>query len=127
MRKGELEFQNAQNTENAISFFADVVMPFGLTNAPASFEREINRGLQPLLALELVINKKIDVDEDGGLVVIAYIQNILIATKGSIKESGKKWERFSIYYWRTICASKSINVTSIRPKFHSWVLSFVEN
>jgi hypothetical protein len=25
LRKGELEFQNAQNTENAISLFADVV------------------------------------------------------------------------------------------------------
>jgi len=24
LRKGELEFHNAQNTENAISFFADV-------------------------------------------------------------------------------------------------------
>jgi len=26
LRKGELEFQNAQNTENAISFFADVLL-----------------------------------------------------------------------------------------------------
>lgn len=61
-----------------------MVMPLGLTNAPATFQREINRILPPLLGVELVINKKIDVDEDGGLVVVTYIDNILIATKGSI-------------------------------------------
>jgi len=31
LRKGELEFQNAQNTENAISFFADDGQPVAET------------------------------------------------------------------------------------------------
>jgi hypothetical protein len=66
-----------------------MVMPFGLTNAPATFQREINQILRPLLALELVINRKVHIEEDGEMVVVAYVDDILIATKGS-KEKHEK-------------------------------------
>lgn len=58
-------------------------MLFGLTNAPATFQREINLILRPLLGLELVINREVHIEEDGGMVVVAYVDDLLIATKGS--------------------------------------------
>jgi hypothetical protein len=59
------------------------VMSLGLHDAPASFQREINRILRPLLGLELVIRPYIQVDEDEGIVIAAYINDVLIPTKGS--------------------------------------------
>jgi len=67
-----------------------LVMPFGLCNAPATFQREINRILRPFLGLELVIKTDIHVDEDEGMVVVAYIDDILIATKGSLDKHQKQ-------------------------------------
>jgi transposase InsO family protein len=67
-----------------------LVMPFGLCNAPATFQREINRILRPLLGMELVIKTDIHIDEDEGMVVVAYVDDILIATKGSLEKHHKQ-------------------------------------
>jgi len=67
-----------------------MVMPFGLTNAPATVQREINSLLRPLLGMEPVINTKLSIDEDGGMIVVAYIDDILIATKGSLEKHHKQ-------------------------------------
>jgi hypothetical protein len=67
-----------------------LVIPFGLCNAPATFQREINRILRPLLGMELVIKTDIHVDDDEGMVVVAYIDDILIATKGSLEKHHKQ-------------------------------------
>jgi len=66
--------------------FEYTVMPFGLTNAPATFQREIDRLLRPVLGIELVINHTIHIDEDKEMVVVAYIDDMIIATKGSIEK-----------------------------------------
>jgi hypothetical protein len=62
------------------------VMPSGLTNAPATFQREINRILRLVLGIELVIKTDIYIDENEGIVVVAYIDDIIIATKGSVEK-----------------------------------------
>jgi len=67
-----------------------LVMPFGLCNAPATFQREINRILRPLLGLELVIKTDVHINDDDGMVVVAYIDDILIATKGSLEKHHKQ-------------------------------------
>jgi hypothetical protein len=58
---------------NKFGLFEYLVMPFGLTNAPATFQRQVNRILRSFLRRELVINFKIDTEEDEGMVVVAYI------------------------------------------------------
>jgi len=63
-----------------------MIMPFGLTNALARFQREINRILQLLLGMEVVIDTKVTIADDGGMVVVDYINDILIATKGSLEK-----------------------------------------
>jgi len=67
-----------------------MLMPFWLTNAPATLPGEINRMIWPFLGIELVINTKIDIDKCEGLVDLAYIDDILIATKGSIGKHQKQ-------------------------------------
>jgi hypothetical protein len=67
-----------------------LVMPFALCTAPATFQREINRILRPLLGLELVIKTDVHIDEDEGMVVVAYIDDILIATKGPLEKHHKQ-------------------------------------
>jgi hypothetical protein len=63
--------------------FKYLLITFRLTNALATFQREVNRILKPVLGIELVINKEISIDEDGRMVVVAYIDDILTVTKGS--------------------------------------------
>jgi hypothetical protein len=65
-------------------------MPFGLTNAPAIFRREISQILKPVLGIELCIDSEIHIDKEEGRVVVAYMDNIIIATKGSLKITDAK-------------------------------------
>jgi len=66
--------------------FQYTVMPFGLTNIPVTFQREINQILRPVLGMKLVINTEIHIHQDEGMVVVPYIHNIIIATKGSVEK-----------------------------------------
>jgi hypothetical protein len=78
-------------------------MPFELCNVPAPFEREINRILQPLLGITLVIDMKILVDKDGGMVVVAYIDDILIATKWSLEKHHRQVSKvFQLHMYQTM-------------------------
>jgi len=61
-----------------------------LTNEQASFQREMNRILWPLHGIELVIDSNIHIDEDNGMVVVAYIEDILITPKGSLEKHHKQ-------------------------------------
>jgi hypothetical protein len=63
-----------------------LVMPFRLCNAPATFQREIHQILRPLLGIQLVIKTDVHIDENERTVVVAYIDDILIATKGSLEK-----------------------------------------
>jgi hypothetical protein len=67
-----------------------MVMLFGLTNAPPTFQREMNRILRPLLRMQLVFDSKVAIIEDGGMVVVVYIDDILIATKGSLEKQHRQ-------------------------------------
>jgi len=55
-------------------------------NAPATFHREINWILRPVLGIEFVVNTEIHIDQDEGMVVAAYMDNIIIATKGLVEK-----------------------------------------
>jgi hypothetical protein len=63
-----------------------MVIPFGLTNAPGTFESEINRVLGPLLGMELGINTEIHREEEEGMIVVAYIDDIIIMTEESMQQ-----------------------------------------
>jgi len=68
-------------------------IPFGLTNAPATSQRERYQIVRPVLGRETVINTKVGIDQDNGLVVVASIDDILIATKGSLSKPHKHVRR----------------------------------
>ena len=61
-----------------------MVMRFVLTKAPATSQREMNRIFRPLLGMELVLDFKVAIDKDGGMVVVVHNDDILIVTKGPL-------------------------------------------
>jgi len=65
-------------------------MPFGLTNSPATFQRLIKPILRPVLGIELVIKTDIHIDEDEGMLVVAYIADIIISNKGSVEKDQRQ-------------------------------------
>jgi hypothetical protein len=66
--------------------FEYTVMPFRLPNVPATFQRDIHLILRPVLGIELFIYREIHIDKDEGMVVVAYVNDIIIATKGSLEK-----------------------------------------
>jgi hypothetical protein len=64
-----------------------MVMPFGLMNAPATFHNEINRILRPASGIELVVNTEIHINQDEEMVVVVDNDDIIIATKRSVKKT----------------------------------------
>jgi hypothetical protein len=58
-----------------------MVINYGWTNAPAIIRWEINAILPPLLGIDLVVDTKMHINEDGEIVVVAHINVILIATQ----------------------------------------------
>ena len=54
-------------------------MPFGLTNAPATFQAVINKALHEYL----------------GIFAIAYLDDILVYSKGSLKEYADQCHKVS--------------------------------
>ena len=85
-------------------------MLFRLTNAPGTFPSQINRILRPLLGIKLVINTKQHIHKDNALVVVAYINDILIAMKGSIKKHHRQVGR--VFDWSLekyyLCGNQSM-------------------
>jgi len=62
-----------------------LAMPFGFTNASATFQRQINHIVQYLLGMEQGIKSTVTANGDGGMVVMAYLDDILIAMNGSME------------------------------------------
>jgi hypothetical protein len=58
-----------------------MVIPSALTNVLATFQRELNRLLRWLLVLKVVIDTILVIDDDGGMVVVAYIDDVHVAIK----------------------------------------------
>jgi len=84
--------------------FKFMVMPFWLTNTPATFQREMNWIVQPLLGNELVINTSIEINDNEGRVVVAYIDNVSIAAKGSFDNQSRQVSKvFQIVMDNNIC------------------------
>jgi len=83
MKAGSYLIRMALGHENFTAFrtrfglYEYMVMHFGHKNAPATFQCEINRIIRPLVGFELVINTKEEIDKDGGMVVVAFTNDIL--------------------------------------------------
>jgi hypothetical protein len=60
---------------------------FEIPYAPGPCQRGINPILSSKLYIELVIDTKLHINDDDRVVVVAYIDDILIATKGSLDKN----------------------------------------
>jgi len=81
-----------------------MAMPFGLTNAPATFQQEMNGILRPLLGLELFLHSKEELDKDEGMVVVVYIDDTLIAMKGSLQKHHQQVSKvFHLFMDKNMC------------------------
>jgi hypothetical protein len=100
-------------------------MQFGLTNPLAIFQRQINPILRPVLEIELVINSEIPINPDKGMVVVAYIDDIIIANKGSVEKHRRQAGKvFDILHENTICVEISQCVfEQIEPSFLGFIVS----
>lgn len=84
-----------------------LVMPYGLCNAPVTFKREINRILRPLFEIELVIDTKTHINEDEGMVVVAFLDDISIAPTRSIEKNCKQISKvFQLLMDNNMCIDK---------------------
>jgi len=57
-----------------------MLMQFWLTNAPATFQREINQIRWTSFRIEIVLDTKVEMDDNDGMVQVAYIDDRLIPT-----------------------------------------------
>jgi hypothetical protein len=62
----------------------EYIIMSSLMIVPAMFLRETKCILQQLHGIKLVSNEKETLDKDSAIAVVLYINNIVIATKGSI-------------------------------------------
>jgi len=53
--------------------------------------------------MKLLIDTQIPIDEDGGMVVVAYMDDIIIATKGRSKSIISRFPNYFNYKWTTLC------------------------
>jgi len=83
-------------------------------------QREMNRILRPMLGIEWVLDLREEIDQDDGMVVVVYIENILIATRGCIDKHKREVSKvFQLLVNTDICGE--IN----KCIFHAMELPFL--
>jgi len=90
-----------------LGLYESMFLPLGHCNAPDTFKRDINRILRSLSGFELVIKTDVLPDEDKGMVVVAYIDDITIATKGNLEKQHRQVSKvFQLFMDNQMCVSK---------------------